>query len=918
MGWLTNYEYRKKITLTGSISGGQTNYQILLDVPKALTMQDDFRDIRFTKSNGFTEIDAWAEVITSGVSAKIWVKFPTTPADTDTEVYYMYYNNPIAVSNWDADSTFIVGDDFVGQTSLDTTKWVKTGTVTVGSNYARLNNTISGGSSISSIAAHDFAQPVTVIQSVTMSYDGCSTVITMTIPDRNGVIATVGCSWVGCSCYRRFHGVTNNCSGNIHDSPLAGTSRHEITVKSPDSIQWICSGSRNFNKTLTIAGNYPTCSTRYVHFAAPYNGVNRNLKLNWIIITKYVSDPATYAFGPEEEEIISVSVPRWTVYFDGNHQTGIQSVDVLTTIAGSSKAEIVLSDVSNLNNIEHFADIEIWSGANDTIDCGLIFDGVNDYVELANTVELNPNDWAISWWMKRDVRTKDVIFAETKNGSDGFLQIYGSFDALYFESHAGTWFKTFQTGLTISDGEWHHYVLNFTSTESDIYIDGIFYDSEDPNTDTNNFEINLFGYEQTAAPWFEGSLAHVMIFDESIDATEVDNLYSGFYTVKPKVFLDLSQSTAVADAIYDRMEYSHGTSYTDATTAGALTVDTSPVNQFIVFKGRVDLLLPDYDTDTLSITGRDYLSDLLSRACVESYTTKLRSYIVNDVVLKYGTSMSRNHIEASPASTEISYLFKTDAWSSIVKCATEDAYKFFCDTDKDFHYIPKGWNNSGVTITVGSSDVLGYNIIEQDSDIINRVIVYGYDDGVDQVIVQADDLDSQDSYGVINEKKLIDTELLTEAAAEDFAYSYLEDHSIVLEIIELDIIGNETLTPGDMIRLVIPDLNIDSDHLIIDKILKYPDNVTTIRVAKDAKNLEAILSSMIEKILSLESQFMDSGSDILKLFRVNEAVLYTDRITVEKKPATLDAHVVGLAVVGVDRVGSRGTGIWEEIYDSGY
>lgn len=911
MGWLLNYAYRKEITITGGTSGSQTDYQILLTVIKTTSMESDYKDIRFTEDDGITEINAWLESSNS-TQAKIWVKFPTTPADGIKEAYYMYYNNPVATADWDIDGTFILGDDFVGQTSLDPTKWSAVVPPVVSGGNAEF----APGRDISSIAAYDFSQPVAVKYYLNVTGYGSGSTWEFRLIDRSSVAVDIGSDWYhNAGLY--VYGVTNESWTGYQFYDITGSYiTHTQSITSNDDYRWQCTGSRTFDESRNRVGNWPS-ATRYLHLATD----TVRIIMYWIIVSKCVENPATYDFGAEEEAPISISVPRWNVYFDGNYQKGIQKVDVLNTIAGSAKSEIILSDVSNLNDIAHFADIEIWSGADDTIQCGLIFDGTDDYVELDNTVELTYNDFAISWWMKRDVRINSCIFCETKNGTEGFLGIYGSLDIIHFATPAVPNDMYYYTGLIVSDNDWHHYVFNSTDTITELYVDGLLADTNHVNTDTADFKVNFFGYDQSSpgGGYFEGSLAHVIIYDQAIDATEVDNLYSGFYTITPKTFWDLSQSTAQVNGLYDRRDFSHGTSYTAALTAGALSLDTSPLKQFIAFKGRIDLLLPDYDTDTLSITGRDYLSDLLSRAVVEDYTTRLRSYIVNDLVLKYGTSMSRNNIENSPAGTEISYLFKTDAWSAIVGCAAEDVYKFYCDTDKDFHYIPKGWNDSGVTLTVGSDDILTYNIIEQDSDVINRVIVYGYDDGVDQVIVQADDLDSQDAYGVINEKKLIDTELLTETAAEDFAYTYLADHSIVLEIIELDVIGNETLKPGDLIHLVIPDINIDSEHLIIDKILKYPSNITTIRVAKYAKNLERVLSSMIEKILSLESQFMDSGSDILKLFRVNEAVLYTDRIVVEKKPATTDGFIVGVSSkVGVDRVGSRGIGIWEEIYDSGY
>ena len=616
-----------------------------------------------------------------------------------------------------------------------------------------------------------------------------------------------------------------------------------------------------------------------------------------------------------------VIISQWQVLIDGEYQSDIQSVDILSTIAGSQKFEIVLSNVENLNTLNHFADVEIWSPT-DSPPGGLIFDGTDDHIRLANTLEMTYNDWAISWWMKHDtLNSTEYIFLYSTSTYFGSIMLYSVDDSVLVVSPNGTWYNTFDAG-SIYDNEWHHIVLNFSSTATTLYVDGSVADTYTANTDTADFDINFMCRSGVTYDAFDGSLADIRFFESSIDQAEVSRLYAGTYTTACKAFYTLNQSSAEDDAIYDRFEFSHGTSYTGASTKGALTVDTSPLNQFIAFKGRIEMLVPDYDTDTIEIAGRDYISELLSRAVVESYgdpTPILRSAMVNDIVLKYGTAMSRRSIDNSPVGTELEYLFKTSAWDAVVKCSKDDSYRFFADTDKDFHYHVKGWRDSGDTIEVGIDDILSYKIIESGSDVINMCTVFGYDDGVDQIIVMGEDLTSQDYYGVINEKRIVDLSIMTESDAEDFLYSYLDEHAYVLEIVEIDILGRETLIPGDLITLKIPSINIDGSYLIVDKMLKYPTGITTIKVAKYAKNLEGMIANMVEKILMLERYFMEEGSTVLKLHRVNEAILYTDRVLLEKR-ASDDSFKIGVenwSIIGTTKIGGRGGG-FTTIYDSGY
>ena len=102
MSWLSNWNYRKSITLSRA-SGVVTNYQMKLlvgesagatgeDVDCNSHCQSGFNDIRFTTSDGITLLDYWVESIT-GISpnqlATIWIKFDSI--GTDATTFYMYY-----------------------------------------------------------------------------------------------------------------------------------------------------------------------------------------------------------------------------------------------------------------------------------------------------------------------------------------------------------------------------------------------------------------------------------------------------------------------------------------------------------------------------------------------------------------------------------------------------------------------------------------------------------------------------------------------------------------------------------------------------------------------------------------------------------------------------------------------------------
>ena len=141
MAWYNeNWQYRKKITITGQ-TGASTNYQIKLligessgatgedfdlgsnseDFPSA---KNDGGDLRFTDSDETTLLDFWVESVTGATPnrlATVWVKV-TDDLGSNQDIYCYYGNSSSPASGSNGDDTFILFDDFDGD-SLDTDKW---------------------------------------------------------------------------------------------------------------------------------------------------------------------------------------------------------------------------------------------------------------------------------------------------------------------------------------------------------------------------------------------------------------------------------------------------------------------------------------------------------------------------------------------------------------------------------------------------------------------------------------------------------------------------------------------------------------------------------------------------------------------------------------------------------------------------
>ena len=117
-GWMdSDWNYRKKITFDntntnlGVTAEALANFQVLVkldsgsDIDYSKT-QDSGQDLRFTDSNGTTElayeIEEWNE---SGTSY-VWVRVPQIDQNSDTDYIYMYYGNNSAEDNQDAEGVW--------------------------------------------------------------------------------------------------------------------------------------------------------------------------------------------------------------------------------------------------------------------------------------------------------------------------------------------------------------------------------------------------------------------------------------------------------------------------------------------------------------------------------------------------------------------------------------------------------------------------------------------------------------------------------------------------------------------------------------------------------------------------------------------------------------------------------------------
>lgn len=94
--WLTGYSYRKQITIDNTKvsdldSADFDNFPVLISLSGLSNINDGGTDIRFTTSDGATQLSREIESYSSGTGALVaWVKIPVLSYNSDT-IIYMYY-----------------------------------------------------------------------------------------------------------------------------------------------------------------------------------------------------------------------------------------------------------------------------------------------------------------------------------------------------------------------------------------------------------------------------------------------------------------------------------------------------------------------------------------------------------------------------------------------------------------------------------------------------------------------------------------------------------------------------------------------------------------------------------------------------------------------------------------------------------
>ena len=294
----------------------------------------------------------------------------------------------------------------------------------------------------------------------------------------------------------------------------------------------------------------------------------------------------------------------------------------------------------------------------------------------------------------------------------------------------------------------------------------------------------------------------------------------------------------------------------------------------------------DNSAETALISAVVTNTSITVQTLTNSYTTaagatvkvgQLGSYIINDLVTKYATSLTRTGIQTSE--NKFIVLFKgITAFDAIQAIADSEEYEFGHDQSLDFFYQPRNYEDSSLTIDLNNDYVIDYSFPRPGYNIVNRVDIYGATVAGVQIATRSEDLASMEYYGVIKGTTIIDEKIITVDQAEIRAAAELAEKAWVIQTGEISVLGYETLKAGQLVTLKNFDSVNDGQYLVTEIRREIPPGTAYISVAEYRRELEDVIVDLIRRMREREKENIDEEAVQTKFLNFYENEFHTDTI----------------------------------------
>jgi hypothetical protein len=244
-------------------------------------------------------------------------------------------------------------------------------------------------------------------------------------------------------------------------------------------------------------------------------------------------------------------------------------------------------------------DVKVSITKNNSKACN-VFDGVDDYVKLGNSTNLNigTNSQTYSLWFNTNSATIQTLLLKredesgTESGVSIKIQADGRFRMYYGNGSEGSDVANVGTANIYNKGNWQHLVYRIDRIQGlqGVYINGalIYELSVNITGDITNDDDFYIGTSNENVQYFDGSISDVKIWNRALTTDEIAQDYAGANITDGLIhhFKLGGDYTDYGSAGADALSSGTRRAIVEDAIASAISADRTTANdQYMIFKG---------------------------------------------------------------------------------------------------------------------------------------------------------------------------------------------------------------------------------------------------------------------------------------------------------------------------------------------